>query len=91
MHAEPDRKRPAEAEAEQPPGGAATCQGPLPAMVLEGIRLFNARPFLSNTRRWRRPGWPSRARCETCTEASCRSAWGSITWSASTFAARATC
>ena len=47
MHAEPDRKRPAEAEAEQPPGGAATGQGPLPAQVLEGFRLFNARAFFA--------------------------------------------
>ena len=30
---------------ESPPGGAATCQTPLPAKVLEGIRLFNARDF----------------------------------------------
>ena len=28
-----------------PPGGAATCKGPLPGKVLEGIRLFNAREF----------------------------------------------
>jgi hypothetical protein len=28
-----------------PPGGAATCRGPLPEKVLEGIRLFNARAF----------------------------------------------
>ena len=27
------------------PGGAATCRGPLPDKVLEGIRLFNARAF----------------------------------------------
>ena len=47
MHAEPDRKRPDEAEAEQPPGGAATCQGPLPAKVLDGIKLFNARAFFA--------------------------------------------
>ena len=36
MHAEPKQ---------EPPGGAATCQGPLPAKVLEGFRLFNARAF----------------------------------------------
>ena len=40
-----EEERPAEAEAERPPGGAATCQGPLPAKVLEGFRLFNARAF----------------------------------------------
>lgn len=30
---------------EGPPGSAMTCDGPLPAKVLEGIRLFNAREF----------------------------------------------
>ena len=46
MHAEPDLERQADAEPkQQPPGGAATCQGPLPAKVLEGFRLFNARAF----------------------------------------------
>ena len=36
MHAEPKQES---------PDGAATCQGPLPAKVLEGFRLFNARAF----------------------------------------------
>ncbi len=30
---------------EGPPGGAATCKGPLPDKVVEGIRLFNRREF----------------------------------------------
>ncbi len=40
-----DAERPGGARGEDPPGGAATCKGPLPDKVLEGIRLFNARAF----------------------------------------------
>lgn len=38
-------ERPGGARGEDPPGGAATCRGPLPDKVLEGIRLFNGRAF----------------------------------------------
>ena len=38
-------KQPAGPRGNDPPGGAATCKGPLPEKVLEGIRLFNAREF----------------------------------------------
>ncbi len=38
-------ERPGGPRGKHPPGGAATCKGPLPEKVLEGIRLFNAREF----------------------------------------------
>lgn len=40
-----DTERPGGPRGKDPPGGAATCKGPLPDKVLEGIRLFNAREF----------------------------------------------
>ena len=40
-----DVDRPGSAREERPTRGVATCRGPLPDKVLEGIRLFNAREF----------------------------------------------